>query len=124
MEQGRNERCNCGSGKKYKQCCLLEKSTLRYKLHETVTNYVKHSAQSPLSEMKLSRALLSMCMKKFRSLCYRNHSEEKVIASLREVNVTWAEFSARIMVEEGIMIKADSFRKYIQSFDKLKDLKF
>jgi hypothetical protein len=27
---GRNEPCPCGSGKKYKRCCLLEKEGLRH----------------------------------------------------------------------------------------------
>lgn len=27
MSQGRNERCNCGSGLKYKNCCGSEKSS-------------------------------------------------------------------------------------------------
>lgn len=26
-KKGRNEACQCGSGKKYKQCCLLKKSS-------------------------------------------------------------------------------------------------
>ena len=33
MKTGRNEKCPCGSGKKYKQCCLRNEELLRSKIY-------------------------------------------------------------------------------------------
>ncbi len=34
MKIGRNEKCPCGSGKKYKQCCLINDELLRSKYYQ------------------------------------------------------------------------------------------
>ena len=31
MKTGRNKPCPCGSGKKYKQCCLAQRNTLNWR---------------------------------------------------------------------------------------------
>ena len=36
MRVGRNEKCPCGSGKKYKKCCLLKKRVLEQSQFEGI----------------------------------------------------------------------------------------
>jgi uncharacterized protein YecA (UPF0149 family) len=33
-KQGRNEKCACGSGKKYKHCCLVKEKTTEVEVSE------------------------------------------------------------------------------------------
>ena len=46
MKQGRNEMCNCGSGKKFKKCCLTSPKT-------TEPNTIIKRNQESLSKMKM-----------------------------------------------------------------------
>ena len=42
MKQGRNEMCNCGSGKKFKKCCIHNISNTTEKLVNDVSIEIRH----------------------------------------------------------------------------------
>lgn len=53
MKIGRNEPCPCGSGMKYKKCCLLKEVVVRTPEHKTPTVKSTLAALAALSTLAL-----------------------------------------------------------------------
>ena len=49
MKQGRNEKCNCGSGKKYKHCCLDNNSQNKRKVTKLSRKFTKGEYREALT---------------------------------------------------------------------------
>jgi hypothetical protein len=71
--QGRNEKCNCGSGKKFKHCCLTNDN-----IYSIPTP--KHTYQQPMKPVELIRGNIGPEVQ-FRFVKYRNADEVVLVGS-------------------------------------------
>jgi hypothetical protein len=71
--QGRNEKCNCGSGKKFKHCCLTNDN-----IYSIPTP--KHTYQQPMKPVELIRGNIGPEVQ-FRFVKYRNADEVVLFGS-------------------------------------------
>lgn len=58
MKVGRNEKCTCGSGLKYKKCCLIKEAVAKEEKKERLNKLLEGSREN--RPMKLNPAVAAM----------------------------------------------------------------
>jgi hypothetical protein len=111
----RNDPCVCGSGKKYKQCCLQhEEQSYRRKTEDPAQEFLEqdHSHQFVHSEeigsYKMSEVLLEYGSDLLETADTGEKKEEAVCLCILAWNLSWLSENQRSGVMDALLIKKQS----------------
>jgi hypothetical protein len=89
MKSGRNELCRCGSGKKYKQCCMRDDEA-----RERAEREQSHAQRQ--AEMEARHAAAASHLERYQQ---STHSAESVMELIESGRLAEAEAAARAHIE-------------------------
>ena len=126
---GRNDLCSCGSGKKYKRCCLKDKE----KIHELVDNYKEYDSDSIKSTIKEIEFLKNgennlNATIQIAQLYQKLGQHSEALAVLETIQTENVQEEITIKMTKAISYQAsgqnkEAIKYYLEIFDNLPKLK-